>query len=194
MKIDYKLLFLLSIAICAGCSNSSSSSNTSSISNVQGLDLTGNWRIAGIECYDSELNELTAVGLVSSDSSVSTTTINGNLLTSTTIGTNSCRIDMNNSILANLTGGDAEGGYGTGTFGEAVVSTLNGLSCESSLSFTMAEGSVTPSVFSNTYLDGQTVASRTFEFIINPPYLAFTSIIQVVNRPTDICFLIYEKI
>lgn len=191
-KVQYLLVSILAIYFC-GCSNGSSSGSSSQGSTITELDLTGTWRFAGVECYDSSMN-VTAAGIPSSDSSVSTTTISGNVSATETLGIGSCKIVTNRSIVANLTEGNSSGGAGTGSFGTGSITTQSSKSCSTSITFQMISGSINPSSLSETFTNGDSLSQQSFQFLINPPYFAITSLIQVIGRPSDICFLIYESL
>lgn len=195
MTNHYKLciLALIVLPIATACSGSGGG-ETNNNSIVSGLDLSGAWRQVGVECYDSSLQNLTAVGTIATGSSAATTVISGNTLSSESINSDSCKTSSSRSIVANLSSGTSSGGYGTGSLGATAISINPGSSCTQTTSFNMTQGNINPSSFSTTYTQGEPVTSQSFEFIINPPYLALTSLIQVVDRPTDICFLIFQKL
>jgi hypothetical protein len=194
MKIRTMMILGLTTLLMACSGGGGSGDGGSGGTTIEGLNLTGTWRFAGIECYDSSFQNLTAVGTPSASSSVGTNSIQGNQLASEDLGTGSCKVLMNRKIVANLQAGDANGGYGTGKFGVTTASTTPSSSCSLSLSFDMISGSITPATVNSTYTQGQSLPEQSFEFVINPPYLAFTSLIQVVGSPTDICMLIYQKL
>lgn len=186
--------FLISTTILAACSGGGSGGGSSTSPAVEGLDLSGTWRFAGVECYDSSLQNLTALATPTSDSSVGTAVIDRNQITSQSIGTGTCNVTTQGSFTANLESGTSESGYGTGVFGATTASVIPASACTTTTSFNMDQGTISPATLNSTYSDSQVTPQRTFEFVINPPYLGFTSLIQVVGRPTDICFLIYQKL
>lgn len=195
----YLIVFMtISISLLSACGGGGggggSSTGGSGGATVQGLDLTGVWRFIGIECYDSSFQNLTAAGTASASSAVGTSVVAGNLLQSEDVGNGGCKVTLSRSIVANLQAGNSSGGYGTGTFGATTAAITPGASCTLETSFDMALGSVTPSLLSSTYNQGQALPAQNFEFMINPPYLGLTSLIQVVGRPTDVCFLILQKL
>lgn len=194
MKISMISIFGLTIFLTACGGGGGSGGGGSGGTTIEGLNLTGTWRFAGVECHDSSFQNITAVGIPSSGSSVGTISIQGNQLTSEDLGSGSCKVVMSRRIVANLLDGNANGGYGTGTFGATSASVSPTSSCSLSVSFDMAQGSITPATLNSSYTQSQSVAQQSFEFLINPPYLALTSLIQVVGRPTDICLLLYQKL
>lgn len=162
---------------------------------AEGLDLSGTWRYAGVECYDSSFQNITAAGTPTASSSVGTISIQRNQLISENLGTGSCKVITKKKIVANIKQGNASGGYGTGTFRATSVSTSPTSSCSLYLSFNMIQGAISPSTMNTNYTQAETtIPQQAFEFLINPFYLAITSLIQVVGRPTDVCLLIYQKL
>jgi hypothetical protein len=191
IKLTFLVLPLLFLVSCAKKGSTTSQSSTG----VVGVDLSGVRRVDGIECYDTQSNTLTAYGTVSSSSSSGTDVISGNTATSSYIGNGGCRINTTNSIVANLQEGDVvNGGYGTIDYGESVTSIIGGSSCTISLSFDMIQGAINPSTISMTHYDGDVNPAHQSEFVLNPPYMGFATIIQVVGRPTDLCLLLSQEI
>ncbi|MBX2988321.1 MAG: hypothetical protein KF802_10540 [Bdellovibrionaceae bacterium] len=195
MRIKSVMSLVVTVCLTAcGGGGFGGGSGGSSETAIEGLDLSGTWRFAGVECYDSSLQNPTAGGIPSTSSPVGTSVIKGNQLISEDLSLGTCKISMNRRIVAKLQAGNASGGYGLGKFGATTASVTPGSSCSVSTSFDMITGNITPTTLSSTYTQGQLVPEQDFEFLLNPPYLAFTSLIQVVGRPTDICFLIMRRL
>lgn len=192
------MMILCLITFLMSCGGGGSSNSGPVAADIDSLDLTGVWRSVGIECYDSSLQNITAVGSISPSSSVGTIAIQGNQYTSESLGagsSGSCSVSMSRSIVANLQAGDPSYGAGEITVGATSASVdPTTSSCSLFLSFNMAQGNITPQTLNSTYTHNQPVPQDTGTFIINPPYLALASLIQVVGRPTDICFFIYQKL
>lgn len=195
MKLNLMIsAVLLTLGMSCSGGGGSNNSNPAGGSSIEGLNLSGTWRFAGVECYDLNTQALTAYGSPSGGSSVSTEVISGNNLSSEDLGSGSCKVTMSRRIVANLQSGTATGGYGTGTFGATTAATSPGASCSLSVTFNMAQGNINPLTLNSTYTQGQNIPQQSFEFLINTSYLAITSLIQVVGRPADVCFLVYQKI
>lgn len=183
---------------CGGGGSGSSSSGGSVAADIDGLDLTGVWRFVGIRCTDPTLQTITAEGTPSSNSSVGTIVIQGNQYTSedlgSSLGSGSCKVSISRSIVANLVDGDASGGIGTGTFGATSATVAPTSTCSLFYSFNMNFGNVTPSTLAETYTNAQPIPQQAFEFLISLPIIGITTLMQVVGRPTDICFWLYQKL
>lgn len=158
----------------------------------KGLNLSGSWKFAGVECYDREFTRATAAAIPSPDSPMSNFTIEGDLLKSEDV-TDSCNVRMNRKFSASLIDGDGENGYGTGTLGEAFATVSPNAPCSLAGSFQMLLGSITPSTLNTTYSDGQLIPEQSFEFLVNNGFLAISSVLKVVGRPSDVCLLLYKK-
>lgn len=184
---------MLSILFLVACSNDGGSGGSSAKS-IQGLDLSGAWRLTGITCYDSSFQSVTARGATSSASSSSTITISGNTATSSAIGATSCQVGLSRSFVATLSSGSISGGYGTLALGSSSATTSTGGSCSVTLDFTMTTGSLVSSSVVSTYSNGQAITSQNTEFIVAGSSFSIPSIFQVSSRPTDVCLFDYTKL
>lgn len=192
MKKRLMILGLITFLMSCGGGGSSNSGPVAA-ADVDELNLTGVWRLVGIRCADSSLQNITAEGTVSPGSAAETVVIQGNQYTEESLAS-SCKVSMSRSINASLVVGDASDGYGTGTLGATSASVFPTSSCTLSIAFNMNFGNISPSTVISTYTQAQSIPQQIFEFLIKPPYIAITTLIQVVGRPTDICFLIYQKL
>lgn len=176
-------------------SNSASNPDRGSVAaDTQGLDLTGTWQFAGVRCVDPTFQTVTAEGAVTTSATVNTIVIQGNQLTSENVGSDSCKVVISRSIIANLQNGTANEGSGSGILGATTASVTPPPSCSLSVAFDMTQGEVTPSAINETYTHAEAVPQETFEFLISASYMGLATDIKVVGRATDLCFLLYQKI
>lgn len=192
MKSFKSVLAFGVFAFCVSCGGSDSGGGGTPA--VQGLNLTGSWRWLGVECYNSSLTTLTALATKAAGSYNSNISINGNTGISQSVNPEGCTSTSTYSFVANLTQGDSSGGYGQISVGESTAVNSTGGSCTFTANLTAVSGSVSPTTITATYSNNQPITAVTYEFVYNPPYLAIPSTIQVPTNPTNICFLIYEKL
>jgi len=177
---------------CGGGGSGSSSSDGSVAEDIDGLNLSGVWRLVGIECYDPSTAQVTAQGVPSPRSSITRVSIQGNQFMSEDFGVGSCKVASTRSIVANLDGGDANNGYGGAALGAASAS-VSPSPCLINLSFVMTRGNLTPSELNYIWVQAEPILKQSIAFIILPPHLGIATIFEVLGRPTDLCYLVYRK-
>lgn len=183
---------LTTLLMACGGGGGGGSGGGSTAADTESLDLTGVWKLVGIDCYNQSGTTLTARGVPILNSSLGTFIIKGNQFEMTEwTSSASCRVSMKRSIVANLQLGDANLGGGIGSLGATTVSVYPTTTCSLTYSFNMFLGFIEPEI--ETYTNGESLPQQEFAFFINRPELGIGVSTKVVGRPTDVCFNMYKK-
>lgn len=198
-----KMILLVSGLVLVGC-GSGGGGNTTPPSppvggspvgdgGIRGDDLSGTYREVAISCIDPVKWEITATGTPNSSSSVSTTYIDGNKMTSISWGKNSCRVASESSFEAYFSKGSKEAGEGLLYLGSTKNTVTNGSPCKLETNYSMDYGKINPTSFYVNIFDGQIDPRKSANFLMSENYLYISSLIQVVGRPADICLIVLKK-
>jgi hypothetical protein len=196
LTLVYSASLIVTCFFMLSCQKDSGGSSGSSSAPIVGLDLTGVWRFSGVGCFNTD-GDMTAAYLPSASSAVSTTTVTGNTIYTEALSSSgqTCKVSYSRRIEAILEDGDSSGGWGSGTYGATTATVTPGSYCSTPLTLELVEGgTITPTSLNTYYTQNQSINSQTFSFIYGPPYLFIAALFQVVGRPSDVCFLVHEKI
>ena len=178
-------IILPAFLILLGCNNDSSSSDVA----VEGFDLSGNYRLAGVECYNSAGTALTASALLD-PGYTSNVAISGNsLITQSAGGVGGCTARETRRVVFTES-------TSVLTLSNASLTTSTGTPCTFNYSFTNSTGAITPTTFSSTSDPESPGADITTNALRNTTTgaIGVLSIIQSVSSSTDICLLVLMKL
>jgi hypothetical protein len=198
-RIDLSLPISLTIFFTAasslfGCGKAEEEINAATVA-ASGEDYSGSYRSVGFECYDNSGSMLTAAGTNTTGSASSTITLTRNTYESVSVSS-SCTVRMSGSIVFTKTSETSSGHLGSVRMTPTSISLPGSSTCTLGLSWSLLSGSpsITPSSITTTWTASSPLTSTSADYIKNASFIAMTSALQVVGYPTDICFLIYQKL
>lgn len=180
MKLFFLFCSFVFLLSCGG----GSSSGTASSASVEGLDYSGTYDFAGVQCFSNTTNAATASAAISSGSA--SFTISGNNYSSTA-NYGGCTITITRRVVFN-----ADYSF---SFTNNLVTSATGGSCSLSVSLSNTPAnSVNPKMLTSGYTTGQTFSTTNGAYIrgTTSHALGIYSVFQS-SDPTDLCYIVYAK-
>ncbi len=165
---------------------------------VQKYELSGRWVELGVQCFDLSAGTLTASAIYSANSPVVETTIIGESFYRL-ISSETCSVELGGRFGFYQMQGDQTGGYGIYSVAVDSLSILGGTTCtlKTALSSDGELSDLSRSEFTYTYAEGMDFApvSTLYFYSVTQEneFLLVPAGVQVVDRPSDVCFLVSLK-
>lgn len=179
-----KILMSLSGLFClSACSGGGAGGGLSSVP-VKGVDLSGIYSLAGVECYSQSTYQMTEYASFLGYTSV--LTISGNSISSVS-QTASCAAETNGRVVFNSDN--------TAEIGDMSYSSVSSGACTFSLNLSNTPtNTITPKALSTTVSRGQVEPGKTTNWVRNnsTESIGILSVYKAAN-PSDVCLLIYFK-
>ncbi len=164
----------------------------------QKYELSGRWVELGVQCFDLNAGTLTASAIYSENSPVVETTIIGESFYRL-ISSETCSVELGGRFGFYQMQGDLTGGYGIYSLAVDSLSILGGSTCTLK-TVLLSDGELSGlsrSEFTYTYTEGMdfTPVSTLYFYSVTQEneFLLVPAGVQVVDRPSDVCFLVSLK-
>jgi hypothetical protein len=198
-KNTFLTLTFLLLSSCGSDGDSTSGTGNTGGGAVQGKDFTGTYRRMFIECYSSAFDDLTAFATFTSSSPTETIGLNGNSFELSS-AYSSCSYRSSGRMV--FSEESSSGGASSGTLQKTTnsVSVSQVGSCTRTWTWNLStspetSGVIMPSSISETVTSSTTPETRSMTYLYDPNgYILIFSSLQVVGRPTDLCFIAYKRL